>query len=310
VQSTITIIMNYNATQPENNANSNNPAVIPMSSATLMVLFEGEASRTTSETNHLTVQTNEPITKVQSQIVVTPSPANNNNNNNASTQFTHLYDPSHDFAPPSVFLSPTLSYLQKTVETQLHITTTSTSSTASSTGKVTTSSLLSPSGPISGSGGGGSSISHLSPQVNDESSSTFGSTIPEAPNSTQQHVLRDHNISIVERTMHQSDDTSPPPSLNQFARRRKLDTIYSNKSPRHHPIYTADRYIIPNRVQKHTQQSIYASSSTTRSGYSPKLRSSPSSSSYSNLQPPMDLTAPERISSENQENVNPNLPLL
>jgi hypothetical protein len=247
-----------NATQLENNATSNsmpastdvsslienynNPAVFPTSSATLVVSFDGEAGRTTSETNHLTIQTNQPITKVQNQIVVTPSPANNNNNN-TSTQFTHLYDHSHDFAPPSVFLSPTLSYLQRTVETQLHITTTSTSSTASTT----------PPGPISSGSGGGGSISHLSLQVNDESPSTFGSTITEVFNSTQQQVLRDHNISSVERTMFQSDHTSPP-SLNQFARRRKLDTISSNKSPRHHPIYTADRYIIPNRVQRHTQQ--------------------------------------------------------
>jgi hypothetical protein len=257
--------------------NCETQTVVPTSTATLMVSFDGEA-RTISETHHLTVQTNEPMSKVQSQIVVTPSPANIHNNN--STPFSHLYDSSPD-STTSALLSPTISHLQRTVETQLHISTTSASS-STSTGKFTANSSLSPPGPTS----------------------TFGGTIPEAPHSTQP-VLRDSNIP---RTLyHVLDDTSPP-SLNQLVRRRKLDTISSNKSPRHHPIYTTDRYIIPNRVQRHAQPSLYASA-TIRNGYSAKLRSSsPSSITVNNIQPTLEVITTDRIL-ENQENVNPNLPL-
>ncbi len=230
----------------------------------------------TSSGTNLTVQTNE-LVEVQKQVIVTPSPANNHS---ASPQFNsdvaHIYNPPNEFGS-SMLLSPTLSQLQRNVKTQLQLTSsTSLHSTASYTPSSTTD-------PSSSSTGSSSFLPNESPNNDNITSAIHSSSIPASAPALS--------------------GSYSSPSQSNIARIRRLDTVTPHSSRPNPTIYTTDRYIIPNRVQKHTQQMLYPTTTTTTS---PKLRST-IHNSLPNFGNNEDSTQ-ENIS-ENQENLNPNLPL-
>lgn len=253
--------------------NDNNTADDAASSRKLLVSFDDRAAVTG---NQLTVQTDKLV--VEKQVVVTPSPANNS----PSGQFAHPYP---DFSP-STLSSPTLSHLQRKVEKHLHISTDTYATDDAATFHV--------------------GINRHSPLVKDSPQNPSVPTSIEGtiltPSTNTAHALRGIiDVSLVEEAVYNTHERVVP-SSNQIVRIRKPDTIAS-KSPRPHPIYTTDRFINPNRVQRHTQKL----RNPTNSMYSPKLP--PLLVSLAQNHPTTLENTTRDSFTENQENLNPNLPL-